>query len=430
MRKVYIEESTAFIGQQVIIEGWITHYRSSGKIHFVVLRDGTGVLQCVVKNPLQLLEGVDQLSELSQETAVQITGVLHSDSRAPLGVELEVQTVKVIGSSTNYPITPKEHGVDFLLEHRHLWVRSPRQAAILRIRAAIIHAIREFLDNHGFIVADPPVITPAAAEGSTTLFSLDYFDEHAYLSQSGQLYLEALAMALGRVYSFGPTFRAEKSKTRRHLMEFWMVEPEMAFCDFEENLVWQEQLIGYVLQYVLEEREQELKTIERDTERLRTVKPPFPRITYDEALERLGTRGFDLKWGEDLGAPHETALAEMFDRPVFVTHYPTALKAFYMQPDPNNSQVVLAADMLAPEGYGEIVGGSQRIHDFRLLEDRMRRNHLDPELYRWYTDLRRYGSVPHSGFGMGLERVVAWICGLDHVRETIPFPRTLNRVWP
>ncbi len=430
MRKVYIEESTAFIGQQVIIEGWITHYRSSGKIHFVVLRDGTGVLQCVVKNPLQLLEGVDQLSELSQETAVQITGVLHSDSRAPLGVELEVQTVKVIGSSTNYPITPKEHGVDFLLEHRHLWVRSPRQAAILRIRAAIIHAIREFLDNHGFIVADPPVITPAAAEGSTTLFSLDYFDEHAYLSQSGQLYLEALAMALGRVYSFGPTFRAEKSKTRRHLMEFWMVEPEMAFCDFEENLVWQEQLIGYVLQYVLEEREQELKTIERDTERLRTVKPPFPRITYDEALERLGTRGFDLKWGEDLGAPHETALAEMFDRPVFVTHYPTALKAFYMQPDPNNSQVVLAADMLAPEGYGEIVGGSQRIHDFRLLEDRMRRNHLDPEVYRWYTDLRRYGSVPHSGFGMGLERVVAWICGLDHVRETIPFPRTLNRVWP
>ncbi len=430
MRKVYIEESTAFIGQQVIIEGWITHYRSSGKIHFVVLRDGTGVLQCVVKNPLQLLEGVDQLSELTQETAVQITGVLHSDSRAPLGMELEVQTVKVIGSSTNYPITPKEHGVDFLLEHRHLWVRSPRQAAILRIRAAIIHAIREFLDNHGFIVADPPVITPAAAEGSTTLFSLDYFDEHAYLSQSGQLYLEALAMALGRVYSFGPTFRAEKSKTRRHLMEFWMVEPEMAFCDFEENLVWQEQLIGYVLQYVLEEREQELKTIERDTERLRTVKPPFPRITYDEALERLGTRGFDLKWGEDLGAPHETALAEMFDRPVFVTHYPTALKAFYMQPDPNNSQVVLAADMLAPEGYGEIVGGSQRIHDFRLLEDRMRRNHLDPEVYRWYTDLRRYGSVPHSGFGMGLERVVAWICGLDHVRETIPFPRTLNRVWP
>lgn len=430
MRKVYIEESTAFIGQQVIIEGWITHYRSSGKIHFVVLRDGTGVLQCVVKNPLQLLEGVDQLSELTQETAVQITGVLHSDSRAPLGMELEVQTVKVIGSSTNYPITPKEHGVDFLLEHRHLWVRSPRQAAILRIRAAIIHAIREFLDNHGFIVADPPVITPAAAEGSTTLFSLDYFDEHAYLSQSGQLYLEALAMALGRVYSFGPTFRAEKSKTRRHLMEFWMVEPEMAFCDFEENLVWQEQLIGYVLQYVLEEREQELKTIDRDTKRLRTVKPPFPRITYDEALERLGTRGFDLKWGEDLGAPHETALAEMFDRPVFVTHYPTALKAFYMQPDPNNSQVVLAADMLAPEGYGEIVGGSQRIHDFRLLEDRMRRNHLDPEVYRWYTDLRRYGSVPHSGFGMGLERVVAWICGLDHVRETIPFPRTLNRVWP
>ncbi|MCL5013507.1 MAG: asparagine--tRNA ligase [Firmicutes bacterium] len=430
MRKVSINDSAAYVGQQVIIEGWVTHHRSSGKIHFIVVRDGTGVLQCVVKNPDAILEGVEQWSELNQETAVEVMGVLHADNRAPIGVELEVESVRVIGLSENYPIAPKEHGVDFLLDHRHLWIRSPRQTAILRIRAAIVHAIREFLDDHGFIAADPPVITPAAAEGSTTLFSIDYFDEHAYLSQSGQLYLEALAMALGRVYSFGPTFRAEKSKTRRHLMEFWMVEPEMAFCDFEENLAWQEQLVGYVVQYVLETRKQELRTIERDTARLEPVKPPFPRITYDQALERLRGAGFDLEWGEDLGAPHETALAEMFDRPVFVTHYPTALKAFYMQPDSNNPLVALAADLLAPEGYGEIIGGSQRIHDPDLLQERMRRNHLDSDVYGWYIDLRRYGSVPHSGFGMGLERVVAWICGLDHVRETIPFPRTLNRVWP
>lgn len=279
-------------------------------------------------------------------------------------------------------------------------------------------------------MADPPVITPAAAEGSTTLFPIDYFDDRAYLSQSGQLYMEALAMALGRVYSFGPTFRAEKSKTRRHLMEFWMVEPEMAFCEFEENLMWQEQLVSYIVQYVLETRHNELQTIERDITRLQQVKPPFPRITYNEALERLRSVGFDLKWGEDMGAPHETALAEMFDRPVFVTHFPVSLKAFYMQPDPQNPELALAADMLAPEGYGEIIGGSQRIHDLALLEERIRQHHLDPAVYSWYIDLRRYGSVPHSGFGMGLERVVAWICGLDHVRETIPFARTLNRLWP
>ncbi|PSR29766.1 asparaginyl-tRNA synthetase [Sulfobacillus thermosulfidooxidans DSM 9293] len=430
MNKVYINASADYVGQDVTIEGWVTHYRSSGKIHFIVVRDGTGVIQCVVKSPDALLEGVNNWSELSQETAVQVRGHLHADKRAPIGVELEVESLKVISLSDNYPIAPKEHGVDFLMDHRHLWIRSPRQAAILRIRAAIIHATRQFLDDNGFIVADPPVITPAAAEGSTTLFPIDYFDDRAYLSQSGQLYMEALAMALGRVYSFGPTFRAEKSKTRRHLMEFWMVEPEMAFCEFEENLMWQEQLVSYIVQYVLETRHNELQTIERDITRLQQVKPPFPRITYNEALERLRSVGFDLKWGEDMGAPHETALAEMFDRPVFVTHFPVSLKAFYMQPDPQNPELALAADMLAPEGYGEIIGGSQRIHDLALLEERIRQHHLDPAVYSWYIDLRRYGSVPHSGFGMGLERVVAWICGLDHVRETIPFARTLNRLWP
>ncbi|WP_028962210.1 asparagine--tRNA ligase [Sulfobacillus thermosulfidooxidans] len=430
MNKVYINASADYVGQDVTIEGWVTHYRSSGKIHFIVVRDGTGVIQCVVKSPDALLEGVNNWSELSQETAVKVRGHLHADKRAPIGVELEVESLKVISLSDNYPIAPKEHGVDFLMDHRHLWIRSPRQAAILRIRAAIIHATRQFLDDNGFIVADPPVITPAAAEGSTTLFPIDYFDDRAYLSQSGQLYMEALAMALGRVYSFGPTFRAEKSKTRRHLMEFWMVEPEMAFCEFEENLMWQEQLVSYIVQYVLETRHNELQTIERDITRLQQVKPPFPRITYNEALERLRSVGFDLKWGEDMGAPHETALAEMFDRPVFVTHFPVSLKAFYMQPDLQNPELALAADMLAPEGYGEIIGGSQRIHDLALLEERIRQHHLDPAVYSWYIDLRRYGSVPHSGFGMGLERVVAWICGLDHVRETIPFARTLNRLWP
>ena len=428
--RVDIADCTNYVGKLVVIAGWVTHYRSSGKIHFIVIRDGTGVIQCVVKKPLTSLTGVHDLSELTQETSVQVSGILQADTRAPIGVELEVSSLQVISVSGGYPIAPKEHGVDFLMDHRHLWIRSSRQAAVLRIRAAIIHAIRQFLDDHGFIVADPPLITPAAAEGSTTLFSIDYFGERAFLSQSGQLYLEALAMALGRVYSFGPTFRAEKSKTRRHLMEFWMVEPEMAFCEFDENLMWQEKLVSYVVQSVIQTHQYELKAIERDITRLAKVQAPFPRITYQEALERLRAVGFDLKWGEDLGAPHETALAEMFDRPVFVTHFPVSLKAFYMQPDSNNPELALAADMLAPEGYGEIVGGSERIYDLGLLEERIRAHHLDPEVYAWYIDLRRYGSVPHSGFGLGLERVVAWICGLEHVRETIPFARTLNRLWP
>lgn len=423
MTTASISDLRHHVGEAVIVQGWVTHFRSSGRIHFIIVRDGTGVVQCVFKH--------DEVQEpLTTETAVTVYGEVRSDARSPIGVEIAVHQLVVTGQSPDYPITPKEHGTDFLMGHRHLWVRSPRQAAILRIRAAIIRKARGFLDDHGFTVADPPIITPAAAEGSTTLFGIDYFGEPAFLSQSGQLYMEALAMALGKVYSFGPTFRAEKSKTRRHLTEFWMLEPEMAFVEFEENLSWQERLMEAIVSGVLQDCADELAVIGRDVVPLARVKTPFPRITYDEALERLATLGMPVAWGEDLGAPHETALAEQFDRPVFVTHYPTALKAFYMQPDPKRPEVVLAADLLAPEGYGEIVGGSQRIHDLELLQQRLHQHQLPDSVYSWYLDLRRYGSVPHSGFGMGLERVVAWITGLEHVRETTPFARTLNRVWP
>lgn len=423
MTDTAIKDLRHFVGQTITLRGWVTHFRSSGRIHFIIVRDGTGVVQCVFKQ-----DGVKE--PLSTETAVTVQGEVRVDPRSPIGVEIAVNELTVIGESPDYPITPKEHGTDFLMGHRHLWVRSPRQAAILRIRAAIVRRARGFLDRHGFMVADPPIITPAAAEGSTTLFGIDYFGEPAFLSQSGQLYMEALAMALGKVYSFGPTFRAEKSKTRRHLTEFWMLEPEMAFVEFEESLRWQEQLVEAIVSGVLEDCAPELLLLGRDLSRLERVRAPFPRITYDEALVRLADLNLPVAWGEDLGAPHETALAEQFDRPLFVTHYPTALKAFYMQPDPNRPEVVLAADLLAPEGYGEIVGGSQRIHDLELLEQRLLEHHLPDAVYSWYVDLRRYGSVPHSGFGLGLERVVAWIAGLEHVRETTPFARTLNRVWP
>lgn len=420
----FVRNLSHHLGETVELKGWLTHFRSSGKIHFVVIRDGTGEVQAVTRTLSDGGEG------LQQECAIAITGTVRQDDRAPSGVEIDATDIRVLAPSPDFPIQPKSHGVDFLMEHRHLWVRSSRQTAILRIRARIIRSIREFLDQHGFVVADPPILTPAAAEGTTTLFGIDYFGEPAFLSQSGQLYMEALAMALGRVYSFGPTFRAEKSKTRRHLTEFWMVEPEMAFCDFEESLHWQEELLSYVVAEVLMHHAEDLDLIERDAAVLGRVSPPFPRITYDAAIERLNDAGYDIAWGEDLGAPHETALAAMFDRPVFLTHFPGAIKAFYMQPDLERPDLVLAADLLAPEGYGEIMGGSQRIHDLDLLLARLNAYNMDPKDYAWYVDLRRYGSVPHSGFGMGLERVVAWIAGLEHVRETIPFARTLNRVWP
>ena len=418
------------VDQDVTVLGWVVHHRSSGRIQFLTIRDGTGEVQAVVRADSVSAEAWDAAGALAQEASVSIAGRVRADPRAPGGVELQVQDVRLVGDAHEYPLTPKEHGTDYLMDHRHLWIRTPRQAAILRLRARIIHAVRAFLDDHGFVLADPPIITPAAAEGTTTLFGIDYFGEPTYLSQSGQLYMEALAMALGRVYSFGPTFRAEKSKTRRHLMEFWMVEPEIAFCDFDENLAWQEELVAYVVEDVLGHASRELAIIGRDVEPLRKVVPPFPRLSYDEALDRLREAGMPLAWGDDFGAAHETYLADLFDRPVFVHRFPTAAKAFYMKPDPERPEVALAADLLAPEGYGEIVGGSQRIDDAELLAQRLQEHHLSAETYAWYMDLRRYGSVPHSGFGLGIERLVAWIGKLDHVRETIPFARTLTRVWP
>ncbi len=416
--------------ESVTVLGWVTHHRSSGRIEFVAIRDGTGEVQAVVRADAVSAETWEATRALTQEAAVRVSGQVRADARAPGGVELLVGELALVGASADYPLTPKEHGTDFLMEHRHLWVRTPRQAAVLRLRARIIHAIRAFLDDHGFVLADPPIITPAAAEGTTTLFGIDYFGEAAYLSQSGQLYMEALAMALGRVYSFGPTFRAEKSKTRRHLSEFWMVEPEIAFCDFDENLVWQEELVSYVVEDVLRHASRELETLGRDLDPLKKVQPPFPRLSYDEALGRLGEAGMPLSWGDDFGAAHETYLGSLFSAPVFIHRFPAAHKAFYMKPDPLRPEVALAADLLAPEGYGEIVGGSQRIDSPDLLARRLQEHHLPADTYDWYMDLRRYGSVPHSGFGLGVERLVAWVGKLEHVRETIPFARTLTRVWP
>lgn len=409
---------------------WLYNKRSSGKIQFLQLRDGTGFIQGVlVKNQVSP-EVWERARQLTQESSLYVRGTVRRDERAPGGYELDVEDIEIIQIAEEYPIALKKHGVDFLMDHRHLWIRTPRQRAILKIRAEIIRAIQDWLDGQGFTLVDPPILTPSACEGTTTLFSTRYFDEEAFLTQSGQLYMEAAAMALGRVYSFGPTFRAEKSKTRRHLIEFWMIEPEMAFTEHEESLRIQEELVSHVVQHVLRACRDELKTIGRDTAPLERVKPPFPRITYDEAVELLNREGMPFEWGEDFGAPHETKIAESFDKPVFVTHYPAKVKAFYMKPDPARPEVVLCADLIAPEGYGEIIGGSQRIDDPELLRQRFVEHRLPREAYEWYLDLRRYGTVPHSGFGLGLERTVAWICGLDHVRETIPFPRMLNRLYP
>jgi asparaginyl-tRNA synthetase len=426
-----IKEVAAHVGKEVKLGGWLYNKRSSGKIQFLQLRDGTGFIQGVlVKNQVSP-EVWEQTKQLTQESSFYISGVVRKDERAPSGYELDVTNIEPIQIAEEYPIAKKEHGVDFLMDHRHLWIRTPRQRAILTIRAEIIRAIQEFLNGNGFTLVDPPILTPSSCEGTTNLFHTKYFDEDAYLTQSGQLYMEAAAMALRKVYSFGPTFRAEKSKTRRHLIEFWMIEPEMAFVDHEGNLKIQEQLVAHVVKHVLDHCQTELNTLGRDISALEKVKAPFPRITYDEAVELLHKEGFaDFKWGDDFGAPHETKIAESFDRPVFITHYPTEVKAFYMKPDPNRPEVVLCADLIAPEGYGEIIGGSQRIDDPKLLEERYQTHNLPLEAYQWYLDLRKYGTVPHSGFGLGLERTVAWICGLDHVRETIPFPRMLNRLYP
>jgi len=430
MKKCTIREIGSHVGDSVTIGCWLTRRRSSGKILFLQLRDGTGFVQAVAVKDEVSDEVWETAQELTQESSLYLTGKVREDSRSPGGYELSVEGIEAIQIAQGYPITPKEHGVDFLMDHRHLWIRSARQRAILVIRARLIRAIQQFFDERGFYRVDPPILTPAASEGTTTLFHTRYFDEDAYLTQSGQLYMEAAAMAMGKVYSFGPTFRAEKSKTRRHLIEFWMVEPEMAFVEHEESLRIQEQMIAYIVETVLKDCRRELETLGRDLSMLERVKAPFPRITYDEAIARLKDLGHDIAWGDDFGAPHETAIAESFDRPVFITHYPTSLKAFYMKPDPNRPEVVLCADLIAPEGYGEIIGGSQRIDDPDLMEQRFKEHGLDAGVYQWYLDLRKYGSVPHSGFGLGLERTVAWICGLEHVRECIPFPRLLYRLYP
>ncbi|WP_041638245.1 asparagine--tRNA ligase [Anoxybacillus flavithermus] len=429
--KTTIAEVHKYVGQEVTIGAWLANKRSSGKIAFLQLRDGTGFIQGVVEKA-QVDEDVFQTAKsMTQESSLYVTGVVREDARSPFGYELSVTNIEIIHTAVDYPITPKEHGVEFLMDHRHLWLRSKRQHAIMKIRNEVIRATYEFFNENGFVKVDPPILTGSAPEGTTELFHTKYFDEDAYLSQSGQLYMEAAAMALGKVFSFGPTFRAEKSKTRRHLIEFWMIEPEMAFYQFEDNLQVQEQYVSHIVQSVLKHCQLELKTLGRDTSKLENVKPPFARITYDEAIQLLHEKGFDdIQWGDDFGAPHETAIAESFDKPVFITHYPTTLKPFYMQPDPNRPEVVLCADLIAPEGYGEIIGGSERIHDYDLLKQRLEEHQLSLDAYKWYLELRQYGSVPHSGFGLGLERTIAWICGVEHVRETIPFPRLLNRLYP
>ncbi|AHL71837.1 MULTISPECIES: asparagine--tRNA ligase [Bacillus] len=429
--KTTINQVFKHVDEEVTIGAWIANKRSSGKIAFLQLRDGTGFIQGVVVKA-EVEEEVFKLAKsVTQETSVYVTGQVTKDERSPLGFELQVKSIEVIHEATDYPITPKEHGTEFLMDHRHLWLRSKKQHAIMKIRNEIIRATYEFFHQEGFVKVDPPILTGSAPEGTTELFATKYFDEDAYLSQSGQLYMEAAAMALGKVFSFGPTFRAEKSKTKRHLIEFWMIEPEMAFVEFNENLEYQENYVSHVVQSVLENCKVELHTLGRDTAKLENIKAPFPRITYDEAIKFLQDKGFDdIEWGDDFGAPHETAIAESYDKPVFITHYPTSLKPFYMQPAPDRDDVVLCADLIAPEGYGEIIGGSERVHDLDLLEARLKEHGLDQETYKWYTELRQYGSVPHSGFGLGLERTVAWISGAPHVRETIPFPRLLNRLYP
>ncbi len=418
------------IDQFVRLQGWIYSKRSSGKIQFLQLRDGSGVIQCVVVKSEVPLEVFSTSEDVAQESAVIVDGIVRKDSRSSLGYEINVQDLIHVSNAPDYPVTHKEHGIDFLLDHRHLWIRTPRQRAILKVRAEVLRAMSNYLDQNGFTRVDPPILTPTAAEGTTELFHIQYFDEEAYLTQSGQMYMEAAAMAMGKVYSMGPTFRAERSKTRRHLIEFWMIEPEMAYFTHEDNLNLQESFLSAVVQQVLEHCEVELTLLGRDLDRLRAVQPPFPRMSYDEAVLWLQKQGRDIQWGEDFGAPDETELANQFDRPVFIQRYPTKVKAFYMQPDPERPEVALCADLLAPEGYGEIVGGSERIHDYTLMQERFSDYNLPNEAYAWYLDLRKYGSVPHSGFGIGLERTVAWICGLEHVREAAAFPRLLYRLYP
>jgi asparaginyl-tRNA synthetase len=432
--RVTIERVSQYDGQAVEIAGWLYNLRRSGKIIFPLLRDGTGILQCVAVKANISERCFNDLRDLTQESSLVVRGRVRAESRAPGGYELDVDDAEIvhrIPEERPYPITPKEHGTEFLFDHRHLHLRSRRPHAVLRVRHEIIRAIRDYFDTNGFTLVDTPIFTPAACEGTTTLFEVDYFeDEKVYLTQSGQLYNEATAMAFGKTYCFGPTFRAEKSKTRRHLTEFWMVEPEMAWATLEDVKRVAEELICFIVGRVLERRRRELETLERDISRLEAIRPPFPRISYDEAVAILQRKGSEIQWGGDFGGTDETLLSEEFDRPVMVDRFPASIKAFYFQPDGQRPEVVLGVDVLASEGYGEVVGGGQRIHDYELLLERIREHNLPQEAFEWYLDLRRYGTVPHAGFGMGVERMVAWICGLDHIRETIAFPRMLYRTRP
>jgi asparaginyl-tRNA synthetase len=430
---ITIDQAARHEGQHVTIRGWLYNLRESGKLLFPIFRDGTGIIQgvCALK---ESPEAFQALKGLTQESSVIVSGKIRAEQRAPGGFEMGVTNVEVVQKvpeDTPFPIQLKEHGVDFLLDHRHLWIRTPRQAAILRIRAEAIRAARNYMDGQGYTLTDAPMFTPAACEGTTTLFEVNYIDdEKAYLTQSGQLYIEATAMALGKVYTFGPTFRAEKSKTRRHLTEFWMLEPEAAYAELPDMMNLGEGLVSAIVESVVSNRSRELEMLRRDVSKLQNIKPPFPRISYEEAVALLEKAGNPAKFGDDFGGDEETIISKNFDRPVIIHRYPTSIKAFYMQPDPERPDLALAFDMIAPEGYGEIIGGSQRIHDYDLLTQRLREHHLPEQAFGWYLDLRRYGSVPHAGFGLGLERTVAWICGTEHIREVIPFPRMIYRVYP
>ena len=432
-----ISELSAHVGEEVTLKGWLYNMRSSGKLLFPQLRDGSGIAQCVVARNSVAPEVWDALKPLGQESALVVTGRVREDARAPGGVEIDVSGAYVLQNAHDYPITPKEHGTEFLLDHRHLWLRSKKQHAILKVRHTVVKAVRDFLDNDGFTLCDTPIFTPAACEGTSTLFEVDYFgDEKAYLTQSGQLYNEATAAAFGKVYCFGPTFRAEKSKTRRHLTEFWMLEPEMAYATLDDVMDLAERCLSYIAARVLETRQEELKTLERDTAKLESIVPPFPRLHYDDAAKML-EEGFQqgalenkFEWGGDLGAPDETYLSSKFGKPVMVHHYPAAVKAFYMKRDPERDEIALGVDVLAPEGYGEVIGGGERSTSIEFLEEQIAAHGLPKEAFEWYLDLRRYGSVPHGGFGMGIERVTSWMCGIEHVREAIPFPRMLYRLKP
>jgi len=427
---VYIEDIAGRVGQSVEIRGWVYNKRSSGKVRFLLVRDGTGLIQATLFGQEKDHPLFQKFDRLTQESSVIVRGEVRAEPRAPGGVEMTLEDLDILQVAEDYPITPKEHSTPFLMAHRHLWLRSQKQHAILQVRAEVVKAIRSFFDDRSFRLMDTPILTPSACEGTTTLFETEYFDQKAYLSQSGQLYNEATAMAFGKVYCFGPTFRAEKSKTRKHLIEFWMVEPEVAFATLEDVTALGEDLVLFILERVLSRRRADLEVLERDTAPLEKVRKPFIRLTYERTVELLRERGSAIKPGEDFGAPEEGLLSEIYDTPVCVTHFPAAIKAFYMQPAPDRPDLVLGVDFLASEGYGEIIGGGQRIHDPVLLEQRFKEHNLPREAYAWYADLRRFGSVPHGGFGLGVERMVAWLCKAPHIRETIPFPRLLYRIYP